>query len=206
MRRALSLSFAVFFCALAARAQSIPSFEAAVAQASGEFLQARSEAKDAALARDVERSAREAESHSMDLWRLRSQVSDVRRRAQQAAHNGQNQPQDPYLRSALQRLVWDLRDFARKLRDLHWDVQRLTRQAQGKDPDLVQPAQRLVSSLQRLSTDLNWVVSDARWAAMDVRRAGFSMEAWDIERESSDADNSARQAQYEAQRLLNQVR
>lgn len=205
MRRVFSLSLLALFCALSARAQSSPSFESVVAQASGEFLQARADAKDAALARDIERSARDAEQLNMDIWRLRSQVSDVRRRAQQASNN-QNQPHDPFLRNEVQRLVWDLRDYARKLQDLHWDIQRLARSAQQKDPELVQPAQRLSSALQRLSSELTWVVSDARWASMDVRRAGFSMEAWDIERESSAAENSARQAQYEAQRLLGQVR
>jgi hypothetical protein len=209
MRRVLSLLSAVLFSAVCVQAQSLPSFEDAISQAGGQFLQARAEqfqAKNALLAGDIQRAAREADSLSMDTWRLRSQLSDVRRPAQQAQNTGSNQPQDPFLRSEIQRLVWDLRDYSRKADDIYRDIQRISRSVQQKDPELVQPAGALVSSTQRLSSEYGWVSSDARWVSQDIRRAGFSMEAWDVERESSSAENSTRQALYEAQRLLGQVR
>jgi len=208
MRRVLSLTSALFFVAAASRAQAIPSFEAALGEARGQILKVRTEqvqARDAQLAQEMNRASREADSLGSDAWRLRSQISDVRRRAQ-SAQNGPGQPgHDAFLRGEIQRLVWNLRDFGRSADDLYRDIQRICRSVQQKDPELVQPARALLSSTQRLNSEAGWVRNEASWASSDIRRAGFSMEAWDVERESSDAENSSRQAQSEAQRLLGQV-
>ncbi|MBI5242831.1 MAG: hypothetical protein HY922_03985 [Elusimicrobia bacterium] len=196
------------FLAAASQAQVFPSFEAVMVETRRQILQVRNEqvqAKDLQLAQDINRSSREANSLAMDAWRLRSQISDVRRRAQSAQDNPNQPGHDPFLRNEIQRLVWDLRDFSRSANDIYRDIQRISRSIQQKDPDLVQPARSLVSSTQRLNSEAGWVRNEANWASMDIRRAGFSMEAWDVERESSDAENSSRQAHSEAQRLLGQV-
>lgn len=208
MRHSLFLTSALVFVAATGRAQSLPSFEAALAGARDGILKARAEqvqAKDAQLAQEIGRASRDADSIASDAWRLRSDISDVRRRAQHA-QSGPGQPNnDPFLRNDIQRLVWELRDFSRVVGDLARDIQRIARSVQQKDPDLVQPARALVGSAQRLNSEAGWIRNEANWASWDIRRAGFSMEAWDVERESSAAEDSSRQAQSEAQRLLQQV-
>lgn len=140
--------------------------------------------------------------------RLKSTVSDVRRRAQNASRNdgGRGDRQDPFLRNEVQRLVWDLRDFHQRVGRTADDAARIQRSITEKDPELVSPAMNLSRAANRLASDARWLSDEARWAAFDLRRAGFNFESWDVERESEGAESSARRLESDAQRILSQVR
>ena len=210
MRRIILLSVVSLICNLPCAAQT-PSFEDAL----GSFRQdiheqraARLQSKDARHASDLHRAAREADSMAWEASRLRSTVSDVRRRAQNASRDNGQQPdrQDPFLRNEVRRLVWDLRDFNQRVGRTADDVSRIQRSITEKDPELVSPAMNLSRAARQLASDARWMSDEARWAAFDLRRAGFNFESWDVERESEGAESSARRLESDAQRILAQVR
>lgn len=210
MRIVMLLSAAFLLAALPCAARTF-SFEEALGSAQEGIRGRREEqarAKDERQAYDLRRLAREADSMAWEASRLRSSVSDVRRRAQQASRGDGGRPgdRDPFLRGEVQRLVWDLRDFARRAGQAADDVSRLQRSITGKDPELVAPAGDLSRAARQLESDARWLSDEARWAAMDLRRAGFNFESWDVEREAEQAESSARRLDHDAQRILAQVR
>lgn len=197
MIRLAALLLAAVPCA---RAASLPSFEQTLNAVHLELRAARAgqvKAKTAAQSGEIDRLGRDVSYLNSTLWRLRSGLGDVQRRAQR--------PQsDPFLRNDVQRLAWDLRDLARRARSAAQDARSLADRS-AKDPELVAPARNLLAEAQRLGSETRWLETDARNAGWDLRRAGLSAEAWDVERESGDAAFSARELEDAARALLDKV-
>lgn len=197
-------SLAAALLAANASALTLPDFSAALAsvrQSVRETRQAQVENRAADLSNDIRSLGWDVDRERRTVSQFRFRIQDAARRARQQA--GQPKP-DPFLRSEVQRLVWDLQGSARQLDYALRDLQRIRREA-VKDPALVSPARQLESSVQWLQSDANWIEMDARNASWDLRRAGFSMEAWDVERGGSDITRTARDLQSEARELLNKV-
>ena len=210
MRRIILLSAVSLIWNLPCAAQTL-SFEDSLGDFTRDIREHRalqSRSKDARHASDLHRAAGEADSMAWEASRLKSTVSDVRRRAQNASRNdgGRGDRQDPFLRNEVQRLVWDLRDFHQRVGRTADDAARIQRSITEKDPELVSPAMNLSRAANRLASDARWLSDEARWAAFDLRRAGFNFESWDVERESEGAESSARRLESDAQRILSQVR
>lgn len=184
-------------------------FESSLGQLRQTVVAARAEqvrAKNAALKHDLTRLANDARTLQWQGWNLRTRVGDVRRRAARYIPPRPGKPEsDPFLRSELSRLTWDLRDHAWKAESAARDAQRIEREA-TQDPELVGPAEQLSFSARDYANETRWLAIEARNASWDVRRAGFSMEAWDLERESGNAENDSRDLETYAQRILAKVR
>ena len=106
-------------------------FETALQQVHQKVLITRKkqiEAKKSVLAGSIRNLEREARSLGWETSRLRNRISDVRRRAQryQRDRDDQRDP-DPFLRSDLRRLIWDLRVLSRKAGNAARDGARLGR-------------------------------------------------------------------------------
>ena len=180
-------------------------FEASLAELRSSVLAARAQIKSDGLARELSDLAAEANRLDWQAERLRRAVQDLRWRAQRSSPGRPGQPpSDPFLRSDIDRLTWDLRD-------LQFDSQRArdrasrAEQAAAKDPALVEPAKRFSGEAQRFASTAQWLSSDARWTAMDLRRIGYSMEAWDLERLSGDASRAADDLRGSSARILSKV-
>lgn len=202
--------FAVLFLAFApaVSAYELPSFEAALGQIHRAAATARLELaaiKDAGTARELEALAFSVNRAASDAGRLRWDVRDIQRRAQRHSPDRPGQPSsDPFLRSDLNRLIWDLRRLADDASAAERNAARLS-QTVTKDPALLPVAQRLFSGARRLRSEADWLESDGRWAGSDLRRAGFSFEAWDVERHTAEASRESRSVDMLAGRILSKV-
>lgn len=202
---ALALAFAVP-AAAAGPAALPPSFETMLNAIHLQVRETRAvQVKEKGRA-EIEQLSRDVSRLYSDLWRLRNDLRDVARRAQRHGPSQPGRPeQDPFLRSDIQRLVWNLRDMARYTESAERSAQRLIAQA-PKDPEQVGPAQSLLSNAQRFSSETHWMENDSRNAGWDLRRAGYNMEAWDVERESRDIASGAQNLEGASRALLEKVR
>lgn len=177
-------------------AASLVSFESAVQQIRADIHHTRAEqlkTKDAALAARLDRVAWDVQRREREASRLRSELSDLRRRLQ--LNRGD-------MRWEVQRVARSAQDHAR---ELQWNLQevRAVRQAMTeKDPDLAAPARRLDSQTRWLVSESRWLQNEGRWIGSDLRRAGYTWEAFDIERGLRDAEDSVRDLENEVRAIL----
>lgn len=186
--------------ALAAPASSFEQSLSAIQRQLGAERARRLQDKSAGLADRIERLANDAANLFWEANRLRGVLQDLRARARRY----QRPDSDPFFRSDLDRLVWDLRDFAGDADRASRQAEDITRQA-SKDPALVEPARSLLESAASLRSECAWLESDGRWAAQDFRYIGFHPEAGDVEREARDADESSRRLEGQAKALSAKV-
>ena len=186
----------------AAQAAAMPSFEQSLGQFRQDFLAQRAaqrKVKALAAPQEIDALASSSQRMRFDAQRLRDNINDARWRAQRS------HPGDQWLRSDLQRLTWNLRDFARYTQDLAWRARSILGGAQ-KDPACVAPAQRLQGSSSWLRSEMGWLQMDAQSAGWDFRRAGYSMEAFEVENAARDAENSANDLERLAAQILAKVK
>lgn len=179
--------------AVAAVAVSLP-FEGALMHVRQEVQALQQSLATATRIRSASRDLRNAG------WNARRARQDL-----QMLRNRMHRPQDPFLRSEAQRLVWNLRELNRQLWRIQSETSRLARES-SKDPELVAPAEELDREARDLRSETRWLETDGRWAGMDLRRAGLSMEAWDVERETQETERWARDLEWDARTLLDKVR
>lgn len=184
---------------------ALPSFENAAAALHAAVRAQRAasvKTLDAGTAQRVDALAWDLERSRQDVGRLRDQLRWLMSRVRSPRPG---QP-DPNLRWELQGLV---RDLDRVVRDGRWrldDLRALSSQVPGKSPDVVAPAQRLVSDAGWLQSDAHWFVFDAGFASPELMRAGYAFESMDLDRNARDLDQLTRDLQAESQRLLDKVR
>ncbi|MBI5623946.1 MAG: hypothetical protein HY924_09220 [Elusimicrobia bacterium] len=189
----------------AAVVPALPGFEAALTGLRANILAAKAErieAKNLQAAYDLDRLASDVRGFQWTAQRLKSDLQDLRRRAQRIQPGQPNN--DPFFRNDLNRAVWALRDLQWAVQRVRMDAERLAMQARP-DPGQIQSARRFTDSFTWTESEIGWLASEARWAEWDIRRAGFSMEAWDISRYSADVERDIRDSHREADEILRKV-
>lgn len=200
---ALAFTFAVF-AAPAVAAPAAPGFEQALGSLRDQVLQTRAAQLKAKSAQDVTQADWDARDLSRRGMMLESTISDVRRRAADA-RRAPRPGQDPFLRSQVERALFDLRQWDQDLQMLERRTMTLAASAQ-KDPDAASAAQQLVYDAQDVASAAQQLSTDADWMSWDLRAAGFAYEAGELQRLAQDAAAQARQLGYDAQTILDRSR
>lgn len=184
-----------------AQPMAIP-FEAALGRVRVELQAERSrqtEAKQSNLALEIERAARETSTLAAETSFLRRDIAEVRRLSREP--DGQ-----PYLREAIQRLMWGMTYFHDKSSYLAAQVVRLSGYVRYRDSELLYPAMLLDEAARRLQAEFVSASIEVRAAAADLRRAGRQVEANSLERKNARIEDSIRMLALESRRLLGKLR